>query len=176
MLVLRAVNRAQHMAYCTPAHSPAPHFSSAQHHQTLLQRCCRSAGLQLYHSHVLGSSCTLTLAIHSQRKARNEGQHYCTPLTVYSQKNINHTALESSSTRKQHSVLFAGLKGADNGVGCFPLFLLRQQSKKAQGREAKNEQVQHSREPRKGDARVVENLWAREKGRTWDMFYREGTK
>lgn len=58
--------------------------------------------------------------------------------------------------------------------------LLRQPSKKARGwsvgRESKNKQVQHSREPRKGDARVVESLWARGKVRTRGMFYREGTR
>lgn len=43
-------------------------------------------------------------------------------------------------------------------------------------RESKNEEVQHSREPRKGDARVVENLWAGEKVRTQDTFCREGTR
>lgn len=53
MLVSRAPNPAQSMAYCTPAHSPEPHFNSAQHHQSLLQQCWRSAGLQLHHSHAL---------------------------------------------------------------------------------------------------------------------------
>lgn len=74
-----------------------------------------------------------------------------------SQKNINHTTLESNSTRKQHSVLFAGLKGADNGVGCFPLLLHRQQSKKAQGWSVGRERRKSSTAESQG--RGMQELW-----------------